>query len=163
MDSFKGFDDLHETLTGAGQALESLDGELAALSVDTSNPKLTIAEMERIVDAKFGPNRDNPLVEVVTRLLKEKYKDSILQKVEDARKNANVAKDYTNLPVGTKIDGREIQVCPCCGRRGLRTETYGVPFYTHRYGMTSDGHGAAELIDDTCRGAQENRESAESK
>jgi len=39
--------------------------------------------------------------------------------------------DYTVLPMGTRLEGGEIKVCPKCQRRGLRTEVDGHCFYTH--------------------------------
>jgi hypothetical protein len=39
--------------------------------------------------------------------------------------------DYTVLPMGTRVGGGEVKVCPKCGRRGLCVEMSGHSFYTH--------------------------------
>lgn len=39
--------------------------------------------------------------------------------------------DYTVLPMGTRVEGGEIEVCPKCQRRGLHVEMDGHSFYTH--------------------------------
>jgi uncharacterized protein (DUF983 family) len=42
-----------------------------------------------------------------------------------------IKRDYTMLPVDTKIENGTIQVCPDCGQRGLMQEVYGKKWYTH--------------------------------
>lgn len=39
--------------------------------------------------------------------------------------------DYTVLPLGTRVDGGEVQVCPKCQRPGLHVAMDGHSFYTH--------------------------------
>ncbi len=39
--------------------------------------------------------------------------------------------DYTVLPMGKRVDGGEIKVCPKCQRRGLHVDMDGHSFYTH--------------------------------
>jgi len=41
------------------------------------------------------------------------------------------SKDYTWLPVGTRIDGGEIEECSHCGRRGLLENIRGELVFTH--------------------------------
>jgi hypothetical protein len=41
--------------------------------------------------------------------------------------------DYTKMSVGT-LDGKEIAVCPHCGRRGLIEVTDGKTWYVHSAG-----------------------------
>jgi hypothetical protein len=42
-----------------------------------------------------------------------------------------VISDYTVLPVGTKVQGGVVRVCPKCRRHGLHIEMDGHDFYTH--------------------------------
>jgi hypothetical protein len=39
--------------------------------------------------------------------------------------------DYSTLPVGTKIHGHEVGLCPKCGRNGLVSRTNGATNYLH--------------------------------
>ena len=39
--------------------------------------------------------------------------------------------DYTVLPMGTRVEGGEVRVCPKCRRPGLNVEMDGHSFYTH--------------------------------
>jgi hypothetical protein len=40
-------------------------------------------------------------------------------------------KDYTLLPLGTKIGAGEIKICPHCGHHGLHELAGGTDWYTH--------------------------------
>jgi len=40
-------------------------------------------------------------------------------------------KDYRKLPIGTKLGGKEIGLCPHCGQHGLVEEKDGTTFYVH--------------------------------
>jgi hypothetical protein len=50
-----------------------------------------------------------------------------------------VKTDFTQVPLGTIIDGQEIQTCPQCGKPGLVThdDTIGKAYYTHSQGISS--------------------------
>jgi hypothetical protein len=41
-------------------------------------------------------------------------------------------RDYTRLPIGTKIDDGEIQECPYCGRAGMVMVVGGKTYYNHK-------------------------------
>jgi hypothetical protein len=66
-------------------------------------------------------------------------------------------KDYTVLPVGTKLDKGEVQVCSYCRKNGLATKTNDVTFYAHRVGIAKRKVvennrliEETEIIDETC-------------
>jgi|HubBroStandDraft_6_1064221.scaffolds.fasta_scaffold1427114_2 hypothetical protein len=42
-----------------------------------------------------------------------------------------IGKNYTRLPIGTKINGSEIKTCPECGEPGLLETTDAKTYYTH--------------------------------
>jgi hypothetical protein len=84
-----GFDELQKTLEDAQRAIQSLDGELATLSVDPNNPQPAIAEMERLVDAKLAPYRGNAIVDQISEASKEQFRNYILEKVEGAERKAD--------------------------------------------------------------------------
>jgi hypothetical protein len=58
--------------------------------------------------------------------------------------------DYRVLPIGTKIDRGEIQVCPRCGKTGLRTENENMIIYTHVEGTAISTDGSPEMFDQVC-------------
>jgi hypothetical protein len=49
--------------------------------------------------------------------------------------------DYTVLPMGTKVEGGVVKVCPKCQRRGLNVEMDGHSFYTHFQSLSKDNPG----------------------
>ena len=48
-------------------------------------------------------------------------------------------KDYTKLPLGTKLQGGEIKTCPHCQRLGLELQQGAKTFYSHIDAMEFDG------------------------
>ena len=76
-----GMGELEKTLTDAQNAIESVSGVLATLSIDPSNPQLAIAEMERLVDAKLVPYKDNAIVQKLAQTVKEQFRAQILARV----------------------------------------------------------------------------------
>lgn len=80
-----GFDELQRTLNDAQRAIESLDDDLATLSVDPENPQAAVAEMEKAVDAKLAPYRGNAIVEQIAEAAKEQFRKAILEKAEEAK------------------------------------------------------------------------------
>jgi hypothetical protein len=49
--------------------------------------------------------------------------------------------DYTVLPMGTKVEGGVVKVCPKCQRRGLNTEMDGHSFYMHSQSLSKNDSG----------------------
>jgi hypothetical protein len=49
-----------------------------------------------------------------------------------------VISDYTVLPIGTKVEGGVVRVCPKCRRHGLHIEMDGHGFYTHFQVISKD-------------------------
>ena len=49
--------------------------------------------------------------------------------------------DYTVLPMGARVEGGEVKVCPKCQRRGLNVEMDGHSFYTHFQILNKDNPG----------------------
>jgi hypothetical protein len=48
---------------------------------------------------------------------------------------------YARLPLGTKVDGGEIQACPKCGNLGLAKEETGKLWFTHSQASYVDEKG----------------------
>ncbi len=54
--------------------------------------------------------------------------------------------DYTRLPLGTKVDGGAIKVCPECRKNGLAEEHSQKVFYTHLQSFDFNEHGQPHPI-----------------
>jgi hypothetical protein len=54
-------------------------------------------------------------------------------------------RDYTALPIGTKISKNEIKACPHCGKAGLAEEVYGKTFFTHSQAVGINERGDPEI------------------
>lgn len=52
-----------------------------------------------------------------------------------------MSSDYTVFPMGTKVEGGVVKVCPKCQRRGLNVEMDGHSFYTHFQSLSKDNPG----------------------
>jgi hypothetical protein len=65
----------------------------------------------------------------------------------DGGASLELGKDYTKYPVGSKIDGGEIQLCPDCKRNGLLDENNGEKFYVHSQAVATD---STSLVFDMC-------------
>jgi len=83
-----GLDGLQKELEKLSQALQSLDGQLANVRFDPSDPasiESAIKEIEKAIDAKAAPYSDNPMVASVVEQLKETYRRGILERAAAAR------------------------------------------------------------------------------
>ncbi|GEM_PF-3161382 len=58
--------------------------------------------------------------------------------------------DYTLRAIGEKLDNGEIQICPHCGRRGLRTEVEFNEWFTHKEGMSIEGGAKMQVEWEMC-------------
>ncbi len=58
--------------------------------------------------------------------------------------------DYTQLPLGTKIDNGEIKTCPHCGKAGLAEQASGKMFFTHLQACGFNERGLPEMKWDWC-------------
>ncbi len=83
-----GFDSLAHDLRVAGEALASLDGELATVRFDPNDPasiESAIVEMENKVDEKLAPYATNPIIKSLSSEFKELYRNGILERASEAR------------------------------------------------------------------------------
>ena len=53
--------------------------------------------------------------------------------------------DYTTLPVGERVDGGVIAMCPVCGSPGLMQEESNKTFYTHKQWVKFTELGTPEM------------------
>lgn len=78
---------LQRDLEQASLASQALDGEIAALRFDPSDPtsvEAAISEMEEAIDHKVAPFSDSEIVRNMTAELKRKYRDQILSRAAEA-------------------------------------------------------------------------------
>jgi len=61
-----------------------------------------------------------------------------------------IESDFTVQAVGTKLSTGTVQVCPHCGRNGLREETEGKIWFVHREGRGYNDIGAPMIYYDMC-------------
>jgi murein L,D-transpeptidase YcbB/YkuD len=59
-----------------------------AVRIDLNNPQLAIAEMERLVDTKVAPHKDNAIAQRLAQTVKEQFRAQISARVEES-KNKN--------------------------------------------------------------------------
>jgi hypothetical protein len=91
--------------------------------------------MALTLDTLFSPDIDryssNTASPQVTAAVERAFPNSEDDEQLNIRKGETLISDYTVLPMGTKVEGGEITVCPKCQRRGLHVEMDGHSFYTH--------------------------------
>jgi hypothetical protein len=58
--------------------------------------------------------------------------------------------DFTKIPMGARVDGELVLVCPYCHRHAVRRESIGIQF-VHSVGMIKV-NGRLELKADACPG-----------
>jgi hypothetical protein len=59
--------------------------------------------------------------------------------------------DYTLVPVGTKIGGGEIKICPVCKKAGLAKQIEKVLVFIHLRWAGVTGDGFAEIRNEECQ------------
>ncbi|CAM3956552.1 Phage protein [Bordetella tumbae] len=83
-----GLDKLQKNLKDAQRALSELDGELGVVNFDPNDPasiEAAIQSVNRMIDERVGEYSANPIVGPLADQMKEKYRESILQKAAEAR------------------------------------------------------------------------------
>lgn len=88
MFKISGLDQLSRQLADAKKALESLDGEFGSVSIDPDDPasiEAAIQSMEAIIDERLGPYASNPFIAPLAESMKEKYRESIIDRAAAAR------------------------------------------------------------------------------
>jgi hypothetical protein len=83
-----GLDHLTRTLDDAAKALEGLNGDLATLKFDPTDPssvEAAVVQMEQAIDARISAYRDNQIVEGLAAKMKEKYRQTIYDRAAKAR------------------------------------------------------------------------------
>lgn len=83
-----GLEQLSRQLTGAQKAAEALDGELGTVSFDPNDPasiEAAIKSVETIIDERLASYIDNAIVDTLAANMKEKYRESIVDRAASAR------------------------------------------------------------------------------
>jgi hypothetical protein len=86
-----GFDALQKELQTASRALKALDGTVAKLKFDPSDQRsvdAAIKEMERAIDRKVAPYRNNEIVRNLANEMKASYKSEIRAQARKASRAA---------------------------------------------------------------------------
>lgn len=88
MFKISGLDQLSRQLTDVKKAFENLDGELGTVSIDPDDPasiEAAIQIIEAIIDERLGPYASNPIIAPLAQSMKEKYRESIVDRATAAR------------------------------------------------------------------------------
>lgn len=83
-----GFDKLQKELKDAQRALRGLDGELGVVNFNPHDPasiESAINQANQAIDQRVGRYASNSIVGPLILQMKEKYRESILQKAAEAR------------------------------------------------------------------------------
>lgn len=83
-----GLNKLQKNLKDAERALSELDGELGVVNFDPNDPASiegAIRSVNRMIDERLGEYSSNPIVGPLAEQMKEKYRESILEKAAAAR------------------------------------------------------------------------------
>lgn len=83
-----GLDKIQKNLKDAQHALSELDGELGVVNFDPNDPssiEAAIQSVNRMIDERLGEYSSNPIVGPLAEEMKEKYRESILEKAAEAR------------------------------------------------------------------------------
>ena len=83
-----GLDKLQKNLKDAQRALSELDGELGVVNFDPNDPASiegAIQSVNRMIDDRLGEYSSNLIVGPLAEQMKEKYRESILEKAGEAR------------------------------------------------------------------------------
>lgn len=83
-----GLNKLQKNLKDAERALSELDGELGVVNFDPNDPASiegAIQSINRMIDERLGEYSSNPIVGPLAEQMKEKYRESILEKAAAAR------------------------------------------------------------------------------
>lgn len=84
-----GLDKLQKDLKDASRAMQGLNGRIAEVRFDPSDPtsvNAAVRTMERAVDQKVAPYRNNPLVAEMVKGVKANYRASIMEQARKARR-----------------------------------------------------------------------------
>ena len=88
MVTLSGFDKLSHDLEEAQKAMEQLDSELGVVEFDPNDPgsiEAAIVRVEELVDQRLGAYVSNPIVGPISAGLKEKFRESIIERASAAR------------------------------------------------------------------------------
>lgn len=88
MFNITGLDKLQKNLKDAERALSESDGELGVVNFDPNDPASiegAIQSVNRMIDERLSEYSSNPIVGPLAEQMKEKYRESILEKAAAAR------------------------------------------------------------------------------
>ena len=87
-----GLNELTKQLEDAQKTLDSIDGDIGAVSFDLYDPaniEFAIKHMEALIDEKIGHCADNPIIAPLVSGMKEQYRTDILEQATTARLKDN--------------------------------------------------------------------------
>lgn len=83
-----GLDTLVRQLEDAERAISELDGELGTVNFDPEDPssiEAAIQQAHEMIDSRIGQWSSNPLVSQITDEMKEKFRDTIIERAASSR------------------------------------------------------------------------------
>ena len=83
-----GFDEFSRQIDDAQKALAALEGELGTVSFNPNDPasiEAAIRQAESTVDNCLGDYASNPIIGPLAEEMKEKYRESIIERAAEAR------------------------------------------------------------------------------
>jgi hypothetical protein len=86
--SVTGLDGLQRELADAAAALQELDGDIATVNFDPTDPtsvEAAVVQIEQTIDAKVASYRGNRIVDNFVAQMKDRYRQEIYDKAAAAR------------------------------------------------------------------------------
>jgi hypothetical protein len=81
-----------------------------------------------------------------------------LRKAQSKPRSAMKITDFTHLPLGHAVARGKIEICPYCGKNGVKTKTDDIDFYTHEERIGLNSQGNVEIGWTTCPTDEQVRE-----
>jgi hypothetical protein len=77
-----GLEKLQRELEEVVQAMQSLEGDIAKLSVDPNDPSAAVRQMESAIDSKVASYAGNTLVSQLVEDVKRQFREQILERAK---------------------------------------------------------------------------------
>lgn len=91
-----GLDQLSDQLDEAQKALSLVEGEIATVNFDPSDPasiEVAIQTVNDVIDEKLGAYADNFIIGPLIQEMRESYREAIIEKASQARLEGSIKND----------------------------------------------------------------------